>query len=66
MSLSPRRGVASKLRKVQGTSVPAGGLGEPPRFKSPPLLQERGTQGVRYKTFGTSPLARNVVRWMVE
>jgi len=42
---SPVPGVASKVRKVQGTSVPAGGLGVSPRFKLPLSCGEGDTGG---------------------
>ncbi len=43
--------LVSKVRKVQGTSVPAGGLGVPPRFKTPPLRIGEGDIGGEVEDF---------------
>ncbi|MDO8751177.1 MAG: hypothetical protein Q7K03_08545 [Dehalococcoidia bacterium] len=44
--------VISKVRKVQGTSVPSGGLGVSPRLKSPPLRHGEGDIGGEVKAEG--------------
>ena len=44
-------GVDSKVRRVQETSVPTGGLGVSPRFKTPPLRVGEGDTGGEVKDF---------------
>ncbi|MFH1141421.1 MAG: primosomal protein N' [Chloroflexota bacterium] len=46
---NPQNGVASEVAKVQGSSVPAGGLGVSPRFNIPPLRIGEGDTGGKVK-----------------
>ena len=49
--LSHDHGFAPKARRVQGTSVPDGGLGVSPRSKNPPLRHGEGDTGGEVKDF---------------
>ena len=53
-------GLCKKPRKVQGTPVPAGGLGVSPRFNTPPLRCGEGDIGGEVKGLWGKAFAKSL------